>query len=130
MLTRNRLMILAAPLALAACDDAETNTDMPMTTEDMPMADGMPMDAGDMPMMQADGSAKIGSADGTVTAIGAAEGTITINHGAVASIGWPAMIMAFEATETQRGSVTVGDAVAFTFRTSDDGNAIETISKQ
>ena len=88
------------------------------------------MDPDDTPMMQSDGSAKTGSGEGAVTSIDAAEGTITIDHGAVASVGWPAMVMAFKASEAQRGSVAVGDTVAFTFRTSDDGNAIETITKQ
>lgn len=130
MLTRNRLMIFAAPLALAACDSAETNTDMPMTTEDMPMAQGMPAESENMPMMKSEGSARSGSAEGTVTAIDAAEGTITIDHGAVASVGWPAMTMAFETDEAQRGNVEVGDMVIFTFRTGDEGNVIDSISKR
>lgn len=124
MLTRNYLMLAVASLALAACDNADQNSEMPMTSEDMPM------DPGDMPVMQSDGAAKTGSAEGGVTAIDAAGGTITIDHGAVASVGWPAMTMAFEASEDQLGSVAVGDTVAFTFRTSDDGNSIETIAKK
>jgi Cu/Ag efflux protein CusF len=109
---------------LAACDNADQNSEIPMTSEDMPM------DPGDMPVMQSDGAAKTGSAEGGVTAIDAAGGTITIDHGAVASVGWPAMTMAFEASEDQLGSVAVGDTVAFTFLTSEDGNSIETIAKK
>lgn len=130
MLNRNRLMILAAPLALAACDNADTKTDMPMQTEDMLTAEEMPMGTQDMPMAHGGSAVKTGSAEGTVTAIDAAGGTITVEHGAVPSVSWPAMTMPFGADEAQRGKVAVGDNVVFTFSTSNEGNVLNSISKK
>ena len=71
--------LLAAPLALAACDSGDNTEAM----DEMPMADGqmaddqMSMDDGDMAMMGSDGAMQTASAEGTVTAIDADAGTIT-----------------------------------------------------
>ncbi|MFI8665212.1 copper-binding protein [Qipengyuania sp. NPDC077410] len=124
--------LLAAPLALAACDSGDNTEEM----NEMPMADGqmadgqMPMDDGDMPMMGSDSAMQTASAEGTVTAIDADAGTITVDHGAVPAIEWPAMTMGFEADEQLRQDVAVGDAISFEFTTGEGGNTITSITKK
>ena len=124
--------LLAAPLALAACDSGDNTEAM----DEMPMADGqmaddqMSMDDGDMAMMGSDGAMQTASAEGTVTAIDADAVTITVDHGAVPEIEWPAMTMGFEADEQLRQDVAVGDAISFEFTTSEGGNTITSITKK
>ena len=126
------LILMAAPLALAACDAEQSTTGM----DDMPMADGqisdgqMPMNEGGMPMMDTEGMMQNTSAEGTVTAIDSDAGTITIEHGPVPEIDWPAMTMAFDADEDLRSQVAVGEGIAFEFRTSSEGSVITSIAKQ
>ena len=86
------ITLLAAPLALAACDSGQDTAEM----EDMPMAeDAMMMDGQDMPMADTGNAMQSASAQGTVTAIDAEAGTITVDHGPVPAIEWPAMTMPF-----------------------------------
>ena len=124
--------LLAAPLALAACDSGDNTEAM----DEMPMADGqmaddqMSMDDGDRAMMGSDGAMQTASAEGTVTAIDADAGTITVDHGAVPEIEWPAMTMGFEADEQLRQDVAVGDAISFEFTTGEGGNTITSITKK
>ena len=124
--------LLAAPLALAACDSGDNTEAM----DEMPMADGqmaddqMSMDDGDMAMMGSDGAMQTASAEGTVTAIDADAGTITVDHGAVPEIEWPAMTMGFEADEQLRQDVAVGDAISFEFTTGEGGNTLTSITKK
>lgn len=127
MRTTALLILLAAPLALAACgqgDEAPTDEDMPMT--DGRTAETMPM-AGDMPMMGSGAEMQMAGAEGKVTAIDDGAGTITIQHGPVPAVDWPAMTMAFEADEAAREQVAVGDDVTFDFRMSDSGSEIVSI---
>ena len=54
---------------------------------------------------------------GVVKAIDASQGTITLQHQAIASIGWPAMTMPFKAASPDLLKVAkVGDKVQFTVR--------------
>lgn len=106
MVTRNYMMLAVGSPALAACGNADQNTEMPMTTEDMPMADGMSMEPSDMPMMQSEEAGMTASAEGTVRKIDDDAGTITIDHGPVPQVEWPAMTMGFTADSAQRASVT------------------------
>jgi Cu(I)/Ag(I) efflux system protein CusF len=114
------LTLLAAPLALAACDNREEADDTP----DMPMA------TQDMPMTQGGEGGQVASAEGTVTAIDAEAGTITIDHSPVTGVDWPAMTMAFQADEARRQQVAVGDEVLFNFEMSEGGSKITSISKK
>ncbi|HEX9806782.1 MAG TPA: copper-binding protein [Alteraurantiacibacter sp.] len=118
------MTMLAAPLALAACNSGEEAAE----TDDMPMTESMPAD--DTAMMGQDAAMRTASAEGTVTAIDAEAGTITIDHGPVAAIEWPAMTMAFQADEAARGTVAVGDEVTFDFEIGDAGSRIVSISKK
>jgi len=113
--------LLAAPLALTACNSGDT--EMPMQTDEMAM------DSADMPMVQSD-TQQTGSAEGTVTAIDPEAGTITIEHGPVEAVGWPAMTMAFESSDMMRQQVSIGDEVTFQFRTTDAGGEIVSITKK
>lgn len=130
------LSLLAVPLSLTACDNAN-DTEMPMENEDMPMAmenmpmaaDEMPMDGENMPMTQS-GATRTGSGEGTVKAIDAQAGTITLDHGPVPVMDWPAMTMAFEAAPEVRDQVAVGDSITFEFEASDAGNRITSVSKR
>ena len=124
------MTMLAAPLALAACDSAEesagTAEDMPMA-QDMPMADDMPM-AENMPMDASDGQTATGQ--GTVTAIDAEAGTITIDHGPIPEANWPAMTMGFKADEAARAKVQVGDKVEFDLKLSGNAGEVTRIETQ
>ena len=127
MRTTTLIALLAAPLALAACDSSQDTAEM----NDMPMAeDAMMMDGQDMPMTDTGSAMQAASAQGTVTAIDAEAGTITVDHGPVPAIEWPAMTMAFEADEQLRSEVSVGEGIAFEFRTGSEGNVITSITKQ
>ncbi|WP_247713112.1 MULTISPECIES: copper-binding protein [Erythrobacteraceae] len=127
MRTTTLMSLLAFPLALAACDSGQDTADM----NDMPMAENeMMMDGEDMPMMEPSSEMQTVSAEGTVTAIDAEAGTITVDHGPVPAIEWPAMTMAFEADEQLRSEVSVGEGIAFEFRTGSEGNVITSITKQ
>lgn len=126
MRTSTYLTMLAAPLALAACDSSE-EAEMPMAAEDMPMAEGeMPMAPG-MPMGSGAATAQAASAEGTITAIDHEAGTITIDHGPVPALDWPEMVMSFTADERFREQVEVGDQVSFDFRTTTSGGEITSI---
>ena len=80
--------LLAAPLALAACDSGDNTEAM----DEMPMADGqmaddqMSMDDGDMAMMGSDGAMQTASAEGTVTAIDAADVAYKLSCGSQAGL--------------------------------------------
>lgn len=127
MRTTTLMSLLAFPLALAACDSGQDTAEM----NDMPMAENeMMMDGEDMPMMEPGSEMQTASAEGTVTAIDAEAGTITVDHGPVPAIEWPAMTMAFEADEQLRSEVSVGEGIAFEFRTGSEGNVITSITKQ
>ena len=125
MRTTTLMSLLALPLALAACDSGQDTAQM----NDMPMAENEMMDGEDMPMMEPGSGMQTASAEGTVTAIDAEAGTITVDHGPVPAIEWPAMTMAFEADEQLRSEVSVGEGIAFEFRTGSEGNVITSITK-
>ena len=56
------------------------------------------------------------SASGTVQSVNAEKGTVTINHGAVASLNWPAMTMTFKASgQNALSGLKPGGKVDFEF---------------
>ena len=131
MRTTTYLTLLAAPLALAACDNASETAEPSetMMSEGMADADAMPM-SDDMPMMDSAEAGQAGSGEGSVTEIDEADGKVTIDHGPIAAVGWPAMTMAFSADEATIDKVAVGDRVTFEFRTTESGGELTAISKQ
>ena len=122
MRTTAYLTLLAAPLALAACNNSQETSEPSgaMMSEDMADAGTMPM-SDDMPMMDSAATGKTGSGEGAITAIDEAEGKIMIEHGPIAAVGWPAMTMAFSADKESMKKVAVGDRVTFAFRTVEGG---------
>lgn len=107
--------------------------------KDMPAADKMGMSEEDHAKMAADtsapasaatGAGNLAMATGTVDKMDTAAGTITISHGAVESLNWPAMTMAFKATPDQIASVEPGQKVAFEFTSSGMDGTITSIKSQ
>lgn len=67
-----------------------------------------------MPMK---GAVKVGRGSGVVTAINHRAAKVTIQHGPIASLGWPAMTMVFTAIPpTLLENVKVGQHVDFAMR--------------
>ena len=95
--------------------------------EDMP---GMKMDGMEgMQMKQDTTQAPVATADGTIKAIDTTKHTVTISHGAVPSVQWPPMTMAFSVTEDQLTGLSVGDRVSFSFRLEGGKATIVSIKK-
>ena len=126
MRTPTYMTLLAAPLALAACDAAD-DTSETMMPDEMANSDSMPM-SGDMPMADESGGEQNASAQGTVTAIDPEAGTVTIEHEPVKSIGWPAMTMAFEADAQILEQVSIGEGIDFEFRTGPEGSVVTSVT--
>ena len=125
MRTSTLIMLLAAPLALTACDSGRE-----MESMDEMGTDKMSMEGHDMSAMEESAGTRTASAVGTVTAIDAEAGTITVDHQPVAKLGWPEMVMVFDSSEEVRGDIAVGDAIGFTVEATDEGNTITAITKQ
>ena len=68
---------------------------------------------------------------GIVKAIDTAKGTITLQHEAIASIGWPAMTMAFKvASPDLLKAAKVGDKVKFTVHPAGMDSMVTSITAQ
>ena len=65
---------------------------------------------------------------GQIKSLDAKSGKVTIHHGPIASLGWPAMTMTFEAAPELLKSVKSGQTVKFTLKT--PGNQITAIQPQ
>jgi Cu(I)/Ag(I) efflux system protein CusF len=67
-----------------------------------------------MPGMQHDANTADAQGTGIVRAIDTSKNTVTLQHQAIASIGWPAMTMAFKmASPELLKTVKIGDKVQF-----------------
>ena len=65
---------------------------------------------------------------GVVKAIDTAKGAVTLQHEAIAAIGWPAMTMPFKvASPDLLKHVKVGDKVQFTLRQASAGSTVTAI---
>lgn len=126
MRTSTRLMLLAVPLVLAACDAGEQKSETPGTSV---AAQGTPMPE-NMPTTASGEDGQIASGEGTVTAVDTAAGTVTIDHEPIPAVGWPAMAMNFKANAAVRQDVAEGDEVTFAFRKTDGGGEITSIAKK
>lgn len=68
------------------------------------------------------------SASGEVTAVSSDE--ITISHGPVPDLEWPAMTMTFRASRADMlAEVAPGDQVSFSFRQTDGGYVLTSLTK-
>lgn len=120
-----------ASLTLSGCGRKEaTNEGATATEQPKPESagpkDGATMSA-DMPMAD-QAPAKEHSATGMITAVDAAAGTVTIAHGAVESLNWPAMTMAFKlADPSQASTLHANDHVKFRFTVGEKHDATVTM---
>lgn len=121
-----------ASLALSGCNRKEATNEVATATTEQPEPesagpkDGAAMSA-DMPMAD-QAPAKEHSATGMVTAIDATAGTVTIAHGAVESLNWPAMTMAFKlADPNQAATLHANDRVKFKFTVGQEDDATVTM---
>jgi Cu(I)/Ag(I) efflux system periplasmic protein CusF len=98
---RVQLLTLTAVLTLAAAGTAAAQP-AAKPTADMP---GMSMPAS---------AAKTGKGTGVITEIDAKGGGLTIKHAAIASLGWPAMTMSFNASPPSLlNGLKVGQKIGF-----------------
>lgn len=107
--------IAALSVALSGCDK---KTEAPKADAPKMAATGDAMSNMAMP----EGS-KMGKGIGTVAAVDAAAGKVTLDHEAIAAVGWPAMTMAFAAKPALLEGIDVGDKVVFDLTV--DGSAVE-----
>jgi Cu/Ag efflux protein CusF len=122
----NRPLIVAAlialPLALAGCNkkpDAP-QAEAPKAAASTDAMSGMAMPEG----------SKMGKGTGTVTAVDAAAGTITLDHEAIAAVGWPAMKMGFSAKPDVLKGIAVGDKVDFELTVTGSAGEVTAIRKR
>ena len=111
-MTRTLTMIASAALLLAACG---RQTDEPVAAASATADAGSATSPGAV--------SKSGSGEGIITAVDAAAGTVTIQHGAIAAVGWPAMTMSFKANPALVRQAAVGNRVQFDLTV--QGNAAE-----
>lgn len=109
--------LIALPVTLSGCDK---QADAPK-----PEASGGAM--GDM-AMPAD--AKMAKGTGTVAAIDPAAGKITLDHQAIAAVGWPAMKMEFSAKSDLLAGIAVGDQVDFDLTVTGSAGEVTAIRKR
>lgn len=117
MRSSNLIVLLAGPLALSACGGEAAQEHGSMEEHDISAISGS-------------GTAKTADAVGVVTAIDAEAGTITVDHEPVTELGWPQMVMAFNASEEVRDDVAIGEKIDFTIEATDEGNTITAMTKQ
>lgn len=92
-------IVLAA--GLAAC------------SENTPASEPAP--AANMDDMEMQAETRKASGTGTISAIDVANGQVSIDHGAIATLEWPAMNMGFGAEPSAIEGFNVGDQVDFEF---------------
>ena len=110
-----------------ASDSAATAAPPPATTIAAPVAASTA--AGAMPSMPMSAS-PAASATGVVKAVDPVAKTITLDHGPVAALHWPAMIMTFKTGDLDLASIKPGDHVAFEFTASGMEATLTKIDRQ
>ncbi len=70
------------------------------------------------------------SAIGVVKAVDPVAKTITLDHGAVAALQWPAMIMTFKTGNVDVSPIKPGDHVAFEFTSTGMDGTLTKIDRQ
>ena len=111
------IAILAAALALTACNKAAETPAKPAPSNDMA---GMDMSA----------VVKTGSGSGKITELDKIGGKITIDHGPIPAVGWPAMTMGFKVDPRLLADIAVGDQVDFTLSLKGSDGTVTAIAKQ
>jgi len=113
------LPVAAALLALAGCNDGQTDPEATATATESAMT---ATEAAPAPVKA--------KATGTITALDASAGTVTIDHAAIPEAQWPAMMMGFSADPALLTNVAVGDKVAFDVEITGTNGKVTTIAKQ
>lgn len=111
----------AAPPVATPASASTTAMAMPMSASTpMPMSDttATPM------------SSSVASAAGVVKAFDPVAKTITLDHGPVAALHWPAMIMTFKTGDVDVASIKPGDHVAFEFTSNGMDGTLTKIDRQ
>ena len=113
-------IMAVASLALASCGE-EGTTQEPQDG----MTAGVPAGLEDQtPAGEIEGPLHTGSGD--ITKIDGSR--ITISHGPVETMEWPAMTMTFEADAQILEQVSVGEGIAFEFRTGTEGSVVTSVT--
>jgi Cu(I)/Ag(I) efflux system protein CusF len=110
------------PAMTVAAPAAASTATIPAT----PMSSSMPM--ADQSEAKMAGTAA--SATGVVKAIDPVAKTITLDHGAVAALNWPAMVMTFKTGDVDVSSIKPGDHVAFEFTSTGMDGTLTKIDRQ
>lgn len=79
-----------------------------------------------MNMKKSDDAATIYSGTGTIKSWG--DSAVSIAHHPIAQLNWPAMTMSFDLSGYQGATFTAGQQVDFTFRQTDSGYALVSVS--
>lgn len=87
-----------------------------------------PVDA--MSNMAMPEDSKMGKGTGTVAAVDAVAGKITLDHEAIAAVGWPAMKMGFSAKPDLLKGIAVGDRVDFDLTVTGSAGEVTNIKKR
>ena len=111
------IAVLAAVLALAACNKAAETPAKPAAADDLASVD----------MSTA---VKTGSGSGKITALDKAGGKITIDHAPIPAVGWPAMTMGFKVDPKLLEGVAVGDQVDFTLSLEGNDGTVTTLTRK
>ena len=113
--------LIAVPFGLSGCDKK------PETPKVEASKAAVPADA--MSGMAMPEGSKMGKGTGTVTAVDASAGKITLDHEAIAAVGWPAMTMGFSAKPELLKGITVGDKVDFDLTVTGSAGEVTSIKK-
>lgn len=114
--------LIALPITLGGCDK-KPEAPKAEATEAAAPADAM------SGMAMPEGS-KMGKGTGTVTAIDATAGKITLDHEAIAAVGWSAMEMGFSAKPDLLKGIAVGDKVDFDLTVTGNAGEVTAIRKR
>lgn len=111
----------ALSVAVSGCDKkAETpKADAPKVAAPPDAMSNMAMPEG----------SKMGKGTGKVTTVDAAAGKITLDHEAIAAVGWPAMKMGFSAKPDLLKGIAVGDKVDFDLTVTGSAGEVTAIKK-
>lgn len=114
--------LIALTITLAGC---EKKPEGPKAEATEPAAPAEAMSG----MVMPEGS-KMGKGTGTVTAIDATAGKITLDHEAIAAVGWSAMEMGFSAKPDLLKGIAVGDKVDFDLTVTGNAGEVTAIRKR
>lgn len=115
----------------AAAPASPSASDMNMDAAEHQKMAGMGMESGAEATARAGTGSAAATAQaegmGVVKSIDSAAGKVTIDHEPIASLKWPAMTMAFNASPELLAAVKAGDRVHFEFTQADGGSTLSVL---